>query len=345
MLPLSAPLPQAVQLPGGVTLVGFSGDVAYKILYTLALLVALAAVRWLIRLAITRLVRGDGMHVARFWARQVVNVVVVGVFIAVVFSIWLNDSKSAATGLGLFSAGLAFALQQVITSVAGYLLILRGNIFGIGDRIDMGGVRGDVIGLGFLRTTIMEMGAPPGDTDSAEADAPSWVMARQYTGRIVTVANNAIFSDPVFNYSRDFPFLWEELHVPIGYAAEHPRAEQILLDVAKAHSVDVDTVKSDALDQMRRRYMMPPTDLEPAVFYQLTDNWVMLTVRFAVPARGIRTIKSDMSREILQRFAAAGIEVASATYDIVGLPPIRIQHEPRPAAPSPHGRTSANGGG
>ena len=330
MLSLPTSLTQSVQLPGGVTLVGFSSNVAYKLLYTLALLAAVAAVRWLFRLAITHLVRGDGMHVARFWARQVVNVVLVGVFIAVVFSIWLNGSRNVAAGLGLFSAGLAFALQQVISSVAGYLLILRGNIFGIGDRIDMGGVRGDVIGLGFLRTTIMEMGAPPGDTDSSEANAPSWVMARQYTGRIVTVANNSIFSDPVFNYSRDFPYLWEELHLPVKYTADHARAEQILLDVADDHSVDVDTVKSDALDQMRRRYLMPPTDLEPAVFYQLTDNWVLLTVRFAVPARGIRKIKSDMSREILKRFAAAGIDVASATYDIVGLPPVRIEHVPGP---------------
>jgi small-conductance mechanosensitive channel len=272
VLSLSTPLPQSVQLPGGVTLVGFSPNVAYKLLYTLALLAAVATVRWLFRLAITHLVRGDGMHVARFWARQILDVVVVGVFIAVVFSIWLNGSRNVAAGLGLFSAGLAFALQQVISSVAGYLLILRGNVFGIGDRIDMGGVRGDVIGLGFLRTTIMEMGAPPGDTDSSEANAPSWVMARQYTGRIVTVANNAIFSDPVFNYSRDFPYLWEELHLPVKYTADHAQAEQILLDVADDHSVDVDTVKSDALDQMRRRYLMPPTDLEPAVFYQLTDN-------------------------------------------------------------------------
>jgi small-conductance mechanosensitive channel len=58
---------------------------------------------------------------------------------------------------------------------------------------------------------------------------------------------------------------------------------------------------------------------------------VLLTVRFAVPARGIRKIKSDMSREILKRFSAAGIEVASATYDIVGLPPVRIEHVPGPA--------------
>ncbi len=59
------------------------------------------------------------------------------------------------------TAGLAFALQKVITALAGYLVILRGDTFNVGDRITMGGVRGDVIALGFVRTTIMEMGQPP----------------------------------------------------------------------------------------------------------------------------------------------------------------------------------------
>ncbi len=41
---------------------------------------------------------------------------------------------------------------------------------------------------------------------------------RKGAGRLVTVTNGAIFSDPVYNYTRDFPYLWEELTVPIGYA-------------------------------------------------------------------------------------------------------------------------------
>ncbi len=76
-------------------------------------------------------------------------------------SIWFNDPTRLATAFGLVSAGVAFALQKVITSLAGYLVILRGNTFTVGDRISMGGVRGDVMRLGFVQTTIMEMGQPP----------------------------------------------------------------------------------------------------------------------------------------------------------------------------------------
>src|SRR5438270_6211174 len=129
--------------------------------------------------------------------------------------------------MGLFSAGLAFALQKVVTSVAAYFVLLRGKTFNVGERIKMGGVRGDVINLGFIQTTIMEMGEPP----AVQSEDPGmWVAARQYTGRIVTVTNDKIFDTPVYNYSRDFPFIWEELHVGISYNADRNRAEQILLD-------------------------------------------------------------------------------------------------------------------
>jgi hypothetical protein len=66
--------------------------------------------------------------------------------------------------------------------------------------------------------------------------------------------------------------------------------------------------------------------VKPRVFYRLTDNWIELTVRFIVPDRGIRDIKDKMYREILAEIRKAGIDVASSTYDIVGLPPVRIKH-------------------
>ena len=129
------------------------------------------------------------------------------------------------------TAGLAFALQKVVTAVAGYFVILRGKTFNVGDRITMGGVRGDVIALGFIQTTIMEMGQPP--AVEANTDPAMWVRSRQFTGRIVTVTNDKIFDEPVYNYTRDFPYIWEEMRLPIGYKADRARAERILLDAAR----------------------------------------------------------------------------------------------------------------
>ncbi|MEO6744303.1 MAG: mechanosensitive ion channel domain-containing protein, partial [Caldimonas sp.] len=209
------------------------------------------------------------------------------------------------------------ALQQVITAIAGYFVILRGSTFSVGDRISMGGVRGDVLQLGFIQTTIMEMGQPP---PVQGADPAMWVKSRQFTGRIVTVSNAKIFSEPVFNYTRDFPFLWEEMTIPITYKADRGRVEKILLEAARRHGVDTGAMAADAKEDLQKRFGVEPIELEPRVFYRITDNWLELTVRFLVGTHRIRAAKDEMSRYIIGEFDEAGIGIASATYDIVGLP-------------------------
>ena len=236
-------------------------------------------------------------------------------------SIWFDNPERLATVVGLVTAGLSFALQKVVTSVAGYFVILRGKTFNVGDRIRMGGVRGDVIDLGFIQTSIMEMGEPP----AVQSDAPGmWVLARQYTGRVVTVSNSHIFDEPVYNYTRNFPFIWEEMHLPVPYGADRRRAERILLDAAKRHAAPEGELSSEVLAELKRHYGST-VGIAPRVYYRLTDNWLELTVRFVVQDHGIREVKDAMARDILAGLEEAGIGIASGTYDIVGLPPIRIE--------------------
>jgi hypothetical protein len=78
---------------------------------------------------------------------------------------------------------------------------------------------------------------------------------------------------------------------------------------------------------MERRYFMRRADLEARVFYRLTDNWVEMSVRFVAADAGIRELKDGISRDILQGLDEAGIGIASGTYNIVGLPPVKVQIE------------------
>jgi len=305
----------------GIRFVGVNAENGQKLLLT----VALIGVVWLLRIVlrrIVRLVRNERTEPqAAFWARQAVNIGTTVLLVVGLLSIWFDDPTRLATALGLVTAGLAFALQKVVTAIAGYFVILRGATFNVGDRITMGGVRGDVIGLGFIQTTIMEMGQPPAVQG---ADPAMWVKSRQYTGRIVTVSNDKIFDEPVYNYTRDFPYLWEEIAILIPYSADRDRAEAILLAAARRHTGLFREKGQAAMEAMMARYFMQPAPVEPQVFYRLTDNWLELTVRFLTEDRGVRNVKDAMSREILREFDAAGIELASATFDIVGLPPVRL---------------------
>jgi small-conductance mechanosensitive channel len=258
---------------------------------------------------------------AAFWSRQFIHLTMAALLILGILSIWFDDPTRLTTGLGLISAGLAFALQKVITAVAGYFVILRGKTFNVGDRIRMGGVRGDVIALDFTQTTIMEMGQPP----SVQTDEPAmWVRSRQYTGRIVTVSNAKIFDEPVYNYSREFPYIWEEISLPIPYSADRQRAEQILLDVAKRHTINVSELSAEAIEEMRRRYFLATMPTGAKVYYRLTDNWLELTVRFIADDRGIRELKDSIYRDLLAELDRSGIGLASATFEITRLPDLRM---------------------
>jgi small-conductance mechanosensitive channel len=313
----------------GTKLIGFTPDNGRKLLITLIFIVGVLALHWAMRRIAKLFLGGHRSERIVFWVRQGISLFFALVMLLGVLSVWFDNPARLATFMGLVTAGVAFALQKPISALAGYLVILRGKTFGVGDRITMAGVRGDVVALRFTQTTIMEMGQPP---DVQSADPAMWVHARQYTGRIVTVSNSKVFDEPIYNYSREFPYLWEEMRVPISYKDDRNRAEQILLETASRHTIPIRELSEEALAELGRRYFVAPASLTPKVYWRLTDNWVELTVRFIAPTHGVRELKDSMSRDIINALDDAKIGIASGTYEIVGLPPIRVQLEEKAGA-------------
>jgi small-conductance mechanosensitive channel len=306
-------------------------SLAGRLLATALLIAAAAALNLLGGSAVRRFsgtgaLRPEGER-RRFWMVHGLRLLLLALLIWGALRIWFVGSDRLSTVLGLATAGVAVALQRVITSFAGYLIVLRGRVYTVGDRITLGGVRGDVVSVGFMQTAVLEMGEPA----NAQTDGPrSWITGRQYTGRIVSVTNDRIFETPVYNYTREFPYLWDEIVVPVKYGADRRAAERILLDVARRHTGPIVLEATPALARLAHRYLVPDAvALEPQVYLRLTDNWVELTVRFVGRVREIRGLKDAMSREIIDAFEQAGLEVASATYEIVGLPRVTLVSEQR----------------
>jgi small-conductance mechanosensitive channel len=305
----------------GIRLLGFNPITGQKLLLTVALILIVVVVRAVGQRLIGRVTAsGDRANRMNFWARQGLSLLVALISLIGLVSIWFDNPANLTTAVGLVTAGLAFALQKVVTSVAAYFILLRGTNFTVGDRITMGGVRGDVVALGFFQTTIMEMGQPPAVQG---ADPAVWVQSRQFTGRVVTVANSKIFDEPIYNYTRDFPFIWEEMRLPIAYRDDRAKVEAILLEAATAHAVKPSELDPGMLHHVEARFGVTAADFEPKVYWRITDNWVELTVRFITPDRGVRNIKDAMAREVLARLDAAGIAIASATFEISALPPVQ----------------------
>lgn len=321
----------------GVKLLGIDYDNGRKLLFTIAFFAILFLINLFLRWLAARL--GSERQKIAFWTGQGISLILFLIAILGFVSIWFDNPTRLATGVGLLGAGLAFALQKVVTSFAGYFVILRGKTFNVGDRITMGGVRGDVISLNFIQTVIMEMGEPPAVQNE---DPGMWVQSRQYSGRIVTISNAQIFEQPVYNYTRDFAYIWEEMHLPISFKDDRNRAEQIILESVQRHTSDIANLAQPELERLKRKFFIEAADIRPRVFLRITDNWVELSVRFLCATHDIRGLKDRISRDILSGLEAAGIGIASGTYEVVGFPPIRLEEPVSPALKRAAGERSVD---
>lgn len=243
--------------------------------------------------------------VIRYHSRKITGYAIALVSLISVGLIWRPFAGQLGLVVGLLGAGTAFALQEVIGAIAGWGNIISGRIFWVGDRIEMGGVRGDVIDITLLRTKLMEIGSP--------IDDGTWVHGRQYTGRIVAVSNKKTLTDPVYNFSATFEYIWEELTLPIPHDADWVLAEQIMLE--EVGEVSRSEGAQQAIQSMLKNYPVPRVEVEPHVFVRMTDNWMELAARFVVPVRTARSVKDGLSRRIKQRLDEAGIKIASQTID------------------------------
>lgn len=232
------------------------------------------------------------------------------VVIALIFSDRLGRM---AVAFGVAGAGIAFALQEVIASVAGWVAISFGNFYNTGDRVQLGGIKGDVIDIGVLRTTIMEIG--------------EWVHADLYNGRIVKIANSFVFKEPVFNYSGDFPFLWDEITVPVKYGCDYRLARTIFQQILTEITGDYTKHAKESWQDMIGTYRIEPAELDPRVFLAANDNWMEFTLRYVVDYKRRRITKDLLFTRILEETdkTQGRVALASATFHLVEAPELTVK--------------------
>ncbi len=231
-------------------------------------------------------------------------------FVTIVFSSKLGG---LTTAFGVAGAGVAFALQEVIASVAGWIAISAGGFFKTGDRVQLGGIKGDVIDIAVLRTTVMELG--------------QWVDGDLYNGRIVKIANSFVFKEPVVNYSSDFPFLWDEIKIPIRFGSDLDRTEQLLYGVAQEVVGDFGVEAAAHWRHVADKFLVEDANTKPMVTMIANDNWCEFTLRYTVTYTKRRITKNALFRKIVAAVekSEGQVQFASATSEIVGAPRLDVR--------------------
>ncbi|MBU1008950.1 MAG: mechanosensitive ion channel family protein [Bacteroidetes bacterium] len=241
---------------------------------------------------------------------HIIGYVLTILLITIVYS---NKLGGLTIALGVAGAGIAFALQEVIASFAGWLAIMFGGFYKTGDRVQLGGIKGDVMDIGVLRTTIMEIG--------------QWVDGDLYNGRIVLIANSFVFKEPVFNYSGDFPFLWDEIKIPVQYGSNYTLATTLFQEVAKEVAGDLTKQSQEKWEALQQKFLLENAQTEPMVSLIANDNWVEYTLRYVVNFKKRRLTKTALFTKILQAVEKTNGEVsfASATFQLVETPTFKVK--------------------
>ncbi|HTY14833.1 MAG TPA: mechanosensitive ion channel family protein [Methanoregulaceae archaeon] len=236
----------------------------------------------------------------------------IGIFTAViafvfVIRIWIPDTQSLIVALGIIGAGLAIGLQDVVRNFVGGIVILSSNIYEVGDRIELADELGDVMDIGLLNTTVMEL--------------RGWVNGDQPTGRITAIPNGKVITGPVHNYTKDHSFLWDEIMIPVTYDSNWKLAKDTILEIVRSETAATVVEARAEIESIGVKYYLPKNVVEPAVYISPTDASIAIHVRYVTEVTDRREFRTRLVEMILAKIQETpGIRIfSSASSDTADL--------------------------
>jgi small-conductance mechanosensitive channel len=224
----------------------------------------------------------------RYTLRKTVSVLVTVLAFASLFAIWIERTSTLIIAYGILSAGIAIALQDLLRSIAGGILIIISNPFKAGDRIQVGDNIGDVLDIGNFSTKLMEI--------------REWGNSDQYTGRIIQLPNSFVLNQPIKNYTRDFSFIWDEIRVMLIYGSNWKKAQEIILKIADPIVKGFESTAKEELLRMGNKYFIPTYDVQTSIYTSIGENWIELRLRYVVDPIKRREVNNLLASKILEDF-------------------------------------------
>jgi small-conductance mechanosensitive channel len=265
---------------------GISPENQAKILYSVLIFLVLAIIRFIILKIVWRFTEDPR---SRYSWKRTVSFTIGLLTIILIGSVWIRAIGQLGAFLGLLTAGLAIALKDPLTNIAGWIFILTRKPFGLGDRIQIGENKGDVIDIRLFQFTLLEIG--------------NWVDADQSTGRIIHVPNGIVFSQAQSNYSTGFKYIWNELSVLVTFESNWEKGKDILQRIISKHAEALSTDAEKKIIEASKKYMIFYQYLTPTVYTSVEDSGVKLTMRYICEPRKRRSTEHLIWEDIMKEYA------------------------------------------
>jgi small-conductance mechanosensitive channel len=238
--------------------------------------------------------------VSRYNLKRILRLLMVLGLAFIIISVLFVNWYAAVVSLGLISLILGFALQTPISSFIGWVYILIRAPYRVGDRIQIGEARGDVIDVSYLDTTLWEIGGRHLSTDH-----PS--------GRLIKFPNTSVFNTPVYNYSWPlFPYVWNEIKFNIAYESDLAFVGSKMQQVAAEELGESMMEKVKLYRDLLARTPVDHLEVQerPAVIFRVSENtWLEAIVRYLVHPKEAGRVKTRLTRRLLETLNAEPAKV------------------------------------
>lgn len=218
------------------------------------------------------------------------------ILLVLLFS-FLENVSHIVTVLGFASAGLAFAMKDLFMSVLGWIVVVFGGSFHVGDRVRVmkNGLDyvGDIVDISVLRMTILE------------DITLTTLMHNRRAGRIIFIPNNYIFTDLIANYTHGkLKTVWDGVDFMITYDSNYKKALQLSKEIVKKYSKGYTDISRKQLNMLRSQYSLKNINVEPRAYTFMEEHGIKISCWYMTNSYATLTLRSNIFAKIIDAISA-----------------------------------------
>lgn len=233
----------------------------------------------------------------KFFRNRKMRIILTVISFILVFLLWGEKLSGLITFISLISAGLTIAVREIIFNFFAGIYINFKKPFEIEDRIEINGVKGDVISMTSLSFEVLELGER--------------VYGEQSTGRIVHVPNSYIFTYTLKNYTKVFKYIWDEIKVDVSLDADIRKTEEILYEIVFDNETlrEIPKKMEDAVDEAILEYRIYYNNLDPIIYIKIERSHIEMYIRYLVNPKKERDVQNEINMRIMEEYQKGNLQL------------------------------------
>lgn len=273
---------------------GFYSDYVELFILTILIFIIFGILKTIVKALYSRAPVSDKK---KYFRNRMIKIVLTTISIILVILLWGHRITGMVTVISFLSAGIAIAVKEIIFDFFAGIYINTKKPFELEDRIEINGIKGDVVNIRSLGFEVLEVG--------------DRVQAEQSTGRIIHIPNSFVFIYPLKNYTKAFKYIWDEITVKIPLDANVENTKAVLYNIIENNEIlkTIPKKMEDAVADVTVEYRIYYNYLEPIIYTKIVDSHIELYIRYMVHPKKVRIVQDEVYLKILEEYHNGNIEL------------------------------------